>query len=156
MADFRSNMESLCGGTFEGAVVSDDPEDESWRREALVLGPVICDSDKMAMPLAVGQDRSRVWVIKPKGDQLHFYHIHGHDGVEDAVSRYGGLSVIKTGVQARFPADKFSQDLFRREGLEVSVTNVWRFDIAPGELLAYELNREGRHFRAEFDLTTAP
>ncbi len=147
-----SNMKSLCAGTFKGSVVSDDPQDESWRREELTLGPVICEGEKMSMPLAVGQDRTRIWVIEPKGKQLHFYHIHGHDGVEDAVSRYGGLSVIKSGVKAQFPVDKFSQDLFRREGLDVSVTNVWQFDIAPGALLVYELNRDGRHFRAEFDL----
>jgi len=92
-------------------------------------------------------------VITPKGQDLHFFHIHAHsDGTEDAVSRYGGNAIVKSAVQARFPADKFSQNLFVREGLEVSVPNVWSFDIAPDVLLAYELNRSGRHFRAEFDL----
>jgi len=153
-AEFVSNMQTLCGKTYTGQVVSSDPQDESWRRETLVLGPVRCDGARMEMPLAVGEDRSRTWVITPKGENLHFFHIHAHlDGTEDAVSRYGGNAVVKSSVQARFPADKFSQDLFVREGLEVSVPNIWSFDIAPDVILAYELNRPGRHFRAEFDLS---
>ena len=43
--------------------------------------------------------------------------------------------------------------LFRREGSPQSVTNVWAIEIHPGRMFAYELRREGRHFRVEFDLS---
>ena len=33
------------------------------------------------------------------------------------------------------------------------MANVWAVEITP-EIYAYELNREGRHFRVEFDLGT--
>ena len=156
MAEFQAKMATLCDNTYSGQVVSDDPQDESWRQEELILGPVRCEGATMEMPLAVGSDISRTWVITPKGDGLHFYHTHAHDGVEDAVSRYGGMSVIKSGVRAQFPADEFSQKMFVEQGLEASVPNIWSFDIAPDRLLAYELNRPGRHFRAEFDLQSPP
>lgn len=153
-AEFQTKLATLCGQTYMGQVVSDDAQDEDWRKEDLTLGPVRCEGSRIEMPLAVGADTSRTWVLEPKGEGLHFYHIHAHsDGIEDAVSRYGGMAVVKSGVRATFPADDFTKDLFVKEDIAVSVPNVWSFDINPGVQLAYELNRPGRHFRAEFDLS---
>jgi len=155
-AEFKLKMQTLCGQTYTGQVVSEDPQDEDWRKEDLTLGPVRCLGARIEMPLAVGADTSRTWVLEPKGEGLHFFHIHAHsDGTEDAVSRYGGMAVIKSGVRATFPADDFTKELFVRENIPVSVPNVWSFEINPDVQLAYELNRPGRFFRAEFDLTKA-
>lgn len=155
MAEFDTKMRTLCGNIYTGQVVSEDPEDEDWRKATLTLGPVSCSDARIEMPLAVGADASRVWVLEPKGDDLHFYHIHTDGlGGEDAVSRYGGMAVIKSGVRASFPADNFTKELFVREGLAVSVPNVWSFEINPDVSLAYQLTRPGRLFRAEFDIAT--
>ena len=43
--------------------------------------------------------------------------------------------------------------MFVREKREVSLTNVWAFEIAPGATLTYELARPGRLFRVTFDLS---
>ena len=46
------------------------------------------------------------------------------------------------------------RELFLREGIPQSATNVWAIEIEPGRTLAYELRRPGRFFRVEFDLTS--
>lgn len=156
-AQFASNLVDLCGQTFEGEVVSDDPEDADWRGETLTVGPIDCSEVEVKMPLAVGEDRSRVWTIMPASankEWIKLTHIHTlKDGSPDPVSRYGGRTVNDgTAIRQEFPADEFSKSLFRENGLDASVGNVWALEITPDELLAYELNREGRHFRAEFNL----
>ena len=55
--------------------------------------------------------------------------------------------------RAEFPVDQFSIDMFNREGLTASVTNVWAVEIDE-DMFAYELARENRFFRVEFDLAT--
>ncbi|WP_416878437.1 hypothetical protein [Litorimonas sp.] len=156
-AQFASNLVDLCGQTFEGEVVSDDPEDADWRDKTLTVGPIDCSEVEVKMPLAVGEDRSRVWTIMPASankEWIKLTHIHTlKDGSPDPVSRYGGRTVNDgTAIRQEFPADEFSKSLFRENGLDASVGNVWALEITPNELLAYELNREGRHFRAEFNL----
>ena len=55
-------------------------------------------------------------------------------------------------MRAEFPVDAYSIDMFQREGLTASVTNVWAMEITDN-MFAYELSRENRFFRVEFDLT---
>jgi len=43
-------------------------------------------------------------------------------------------------------------DMFLREGLDVSVVNVWAVEIN-NATYTYELSRPNRHFRVEFDVT---
>lgn len=66
---------------------------------------------------------------------------------------YGG-DTQSSGTVSRqeFPVDAESQAMFTREGRSVSNTNVWAMEIAPGRSFVYELAREGRLFRVEFDL----
>jgi hypothetical protein len=42
--------------------------------------------------------------------------------------------------------------MFTKEGRTVSNTNVWAFEIAPGQTLTYELARPNRLFRVAFDV----
>ena len=51
-----------------------------------------------------------------------------------------------------FPVDAQSIATFRANGLDRSVTNVWQVEVSAGTY-AYQLSREGRLFRVEFDLT---
>ena len=135
-------------------MVSDDPRDADWAAEVLTIHFRECSEDEVRIPLHVGENRSRTWIISRQGDGLRLQHDHRHeDGSDDAVSMYGGSTVTPPadGI-AQFPADQFSKDLFEREGLAVSVTNVWTLALTD-EALTYALDRPERHFEVSFDLT---
>ncbi len=157
VSQFHSSVQALCGQSFEGRVVSDDPQDDSWRKEVLTLGPITCVSpEKTTMALNVGADKSRVWSLDlmEQGQALEFKHAHSlKDGSPDPVTNYGGMaSDQSTAKHVIFPVDQFSIDTFRANGLDASVTNVWSFTLEPEKTLTYALRREGREFIAVFDL----
>lgn len=151
---FFSHLSSLCGKAFAGKLVSDDTADADWRDKPMVMHVRQCTDNEIRIPLHVGEDRSRTWVITRSETSLTLKHDHRHeDGKEDALTQYGGTTVDNgTDTRQEFPADIFSKELFIREGIEVSTANVWAIDITPGEGFAYELSRPNRFFRAEFDL----
>lgn len=153
-AAFFQRLRALCGQTFAGRLASPvGPADAAF------AGPVSmqvrdCTADEVRMPVQVGEDRSRTWVVTRTAQGLTLKHDHRHpDGTEDVLSQYGG-STTQSGRADRqsFPADAFSRELFQRQGIPVSMTNVWAMEIEPGRVFAYELNRPDRHFRLEFDL----
>lgn len=159
--DFLSSLSPLCDQIYIGQVTSDDPQDVDWRAVDLTLGPIGCsDEGAISMPLAVGGDTSRTWFLTPSEERIEFRHQHLlKDGSVDPVSDYGGYSQdlrFEDGAWlVDFPADTKTVDIFKATGLDVSITNIWSFDYRPKAQLVYELNREGRHFRAEFDLADA-
>lgn len=159
LQNVMADISALCGETLQGKVTSNDPQDEDWRQEVLVLGPISCsDETEIVMPLAVGKNKSRTWFLTWHGDRIEFRHQHLLDnGDIDPVSDYGGFSesftIESNGWRVEFPADTKTAEIFIATGLEVSITNVWSFDYVNGTSLNYELNRQGRHFRAEFDLS---
>ena len=108
----------------------------------------------MRIPFHVDDDHSRTWVITKSDNGLRLKHDHRHeDGSEDAVTQYGGDTIYE-GAKSRqvFPVDQFSIDMFLKEGLDVSVVNIWAVEIN-NAIFAYELSRPNRHFRVEFDVT---
>ena len=150
----------LCGKSFSGAVVSQDPQDADWRAKTLIVGPIKCDvPNQVEMPLAVGDNKSRTWFVTGKGETLELRHQHLlEDGSLDPVTNYGGVANTAPTVtgntwRAEFPADDLTVDVFKANGLDVSITNVWALEITPDETLKYELKRKNRDFRAVFDLT---
>jgi len=151
---------SLCEQTFTGKVVSDDPQDDDWRKEVLTIGPVNCATgNTVSIPLAVGTNTSRTWVITGQGSSLELRHQHVlEDGSPDPVSEYGGPirgePILSNNTWTMyFPADQKTIDIFNANDLAVSTTNVWSLELTSGERLVYELNRKNRNFRAEFDLS---
>lgn len=152
---FFATLGELCGRAFEGRVVSSDTADREMATQRLVMHVRSCEGDAIRIPFHVGGDRSRTWVITLTAAGLRLKHDHRHEGGgEDALTHYGGDTVSAgTATRQEFPADAFSRALFVRQNRAVSVTNVWAMEIHPGRLFAYELRREGRHFRVEFDLT---
>ena len=144
-----------CGKAFEGRLVSNDEADADFASETLVMHVRECAADEVRIPLHVGEDRSRTWVITRTEEGLRLKHDHRHeDGEEDVITQYGGDSSGSiSGPRVEFPVDQYSIDLFTREGLTASVTNVWAVEITD-EFFAYELSRENRFFRVEFDLST--
>lgn len=151
---FFAQLKTLCGKTFEGRLVSTDPADAAFRAP-IKLAVRDCTADTVRMPVQVGEDRSRTWVVTRTDGGLTLKHDHRHaDGSEDALSQYGG-STTAAGTARRqdFPADAFSRALFERQNIPASMANVWSMEVEPGRLFAYELNRPNRRFRLEFDLT---
>ena len=156
---FYGQLSEYCGKAFAGKLVSDDPQDADFVGADMVMHVAQCDDGQIAIPFHVqgadGEwDRSRTWVIHRTKNSLALHHIHRHeDGKEDSVSRYGGTATDK-GLARRqqFPVDEFSIELFNTNDLAASVTNIWAVEV-DDQRFAYELRREGRFFRVEFDLT---
>lgn len=152
--EFMANLNELCGQTHEGRLVTTDPADADFAGKKLVMGPVACNGNEVQIPFAVGDNRSRTWVITRTNVGVRLKHVHRHDdGTEDKVSRYGG-DTASAGTETRqeFPADEFSKLIFRANKLDRSVDNVWAVEAAPGKHFAYELRRPNRFFRVEFPL----
>lgn len=154
-SDFIAALRTLCGRAFEGRVVTADAADRDMATQRLVMHVRSCEGDTLRIPFHVGEDRSRTWVVTRTTTGLRLKHDHRHeDGSEDALTQYGGdTGAVGTAMRQEFPADAFSRDLFVRQNRAVSVTNVWAMEVHPGRFFAYELRREGRHLRVEFDLT---
>ena len=164
---FWDNLTSHCGSTYAGDLASSDQRDVDFEGRRMFAHWAECSGNRVAIAFHVedddapgGWDRSRTWIITRSADGLRLKHDHRHaDGSEDAVTRYGGdtLSTGTARVQD-FPVDAFSHALFEREGLDRSLTNVWRVEVspagAPGAMFAYQLTRRNdptRLFRVEFD-----
>jgi hypothetical protein len=151
---FWERLQALCGRAYEGRVVTTDAADRDMAGNRLVMHVASCTADTIRIPFHVGADRSRTWVLSRTAAGLRLKHDHRHrDGSEDARTQYGGDTPGPgTAQRQEFPADAFSRELFVRENIPASVTNVWAVEIVPGRIFAYELRRPGRFFRVEFDL----
>ena len=152
---FYARLRALCGQAFEGRVVTGDAADSEMAAARLVIQVRNCAGGDLRIPFHVGNDHSRIWVISRTATGLRLRHEHHpRDGAAAAVTDYGGDTIAPGNPRRQeFPADQASRDLFVRENIPASITNVWAIEIVPGRLLAYELRRPGRLLRAEFDLT---
>jgi hypothetical protein len=153
---FFSRLSALCGRAFEGRVASPAAEaDSSFAGKRLVMHVRECSGDTIRIPFHVGDDRSRTWVVTRTSGGLRLKHDHRHeDGGEDKLTQYGGDTAGQgTARRQEFPADGFSRDMFLREKIPQSVTNVWAMEVVPAQLFAYELRRPNRFFRVDFDLS---
>ncbi|GEM_PF-292199 len=156
---FLAALEPYCGKAFAGEVLVDEPAtgDNAFTTQPLVMHVAECGEDEIRIPFHVGDDHSRTWVLTRVPGGLRLKHDHRHeDGSEDAVTMYGGTTAAAgTANRQEFPVDDESIAMFRREGLDASVTNTWAMEIGPGDRFLYELSRPGgRLFQVEFDLAT--
>lgn len=157
-AGFWQGLHALCGQAFEGRLVSyDENLDAGWLPERMVIHVRRCTDSRVEIPLFVGDDRSRTWVLTLEPGLIRLKHDHRHeDGSEDVVTWYGGHTSDPGRVwRQTFPVDDYSKALFLTNGLEGSVENFWYMEVVPDQHFAYGLTRPGRHLRAEFDLTRA-
>lgn len=152
--EFFSRLTALCGQSFTGHVATTDPADAEMARHTLVMHVRECSPTEIRIPFHVGPDHSRTWVITRTDSGLRLKHDHRHqDGTPDEITQYGGDTIAEgTPERQEFPADQFSKDLFVRNDIPQSVSNVWAMEIRPYDMFAYELRRPGRHFRVEFNL----
>lgn len=166
---FWDALSSHCGNAYAGALTSADERDADLADKRMIAHWAECSDTSIAVAFHIedddmtgGWNRSRTWVLTRTGDGLRLKHDHRHeDGSEDTVTQYGGdtLSTGTARVQD-FPVDAYSIAMFEREGLAVSLTNVWRVEVDPagtsGAKYAYQLTRRNdptRLFRVEFDAT---
>lgn len=148
---FWASLQALCGQTFEGRVVENQPPNGSFQGQALVMHVRECQSGEIRIPFHVGEDRSRTWVITSTATGLRLKHDHRHeDGTEDEITQYGG----DTRGPGSGGAQDFHADVFTADLVPTAATNIWTVEVEPGRLFAYALRREGtdRRFRVEFDL----
>lgn len=155
---FLERLSQHCGEAFAGRIVRNEPAqpDDAFAGKDLVMHVRECEDGEISVPFHVGDDHSRTWVFTRTEGGLRLKHDHRHrDGSDDAVTWYGGMSAeAGTALRQEFPVDEESIALFRREGLDQSLDNVWAVEIEPGERYLYELARpSGRLFQVEFDLS---
>ena len=151
---FWERLQALCGQAFPGRVTTSDPGDSQLAAARLVLHVAHCDPVAVRIAFHASADASRVWVIARTATGFSLTHIHrGQDGREEVRSRYGGETRAPGTIRRQaFPANAFTRALFVREDIAAAATNVWSIEIVPGQMLAYAIDREGRHLRIEFDL----
>lgn len=156
---FMERLAQHCGEAFEGRVLVDEPAQEGespFAGQSLIMHVRECREDEILIPFHVGENRSRTWVVTRTDQGLRLKHDHRHeDGSDETITMYGGDTASEgSAIRQEFPVDQFSIDMFLRDGLDVSTTNVWAMEIEPGERFLYELARPGgRLFQVEFDLT---
>lgn len=153
---FHANLRGLCGNAYAGRMVTSDPQDVAFAGQPLRL-EVRCTPAEVRMGVAVGEDRSRTWVVTRPAGGLRLKHDHRHaDGTADVLTNYGGDARGRgTAGRQSFPADAESIALFRTRGNPASAGNVWTLELTPGASLFYDLQRPNRHFRLEFDVSFA-
>ena len=168
---FWRALESHCGNAYAGELVSNDDVDADMQGADMLMHVRTCDDGRITVPFHIKErgsnwNRSRTWVFTRTESGLRLKHDHRHmDGQSDNVTMYGGDTVdMGTAGKQDFPVDQFSIDMFKREALDVSVTNIWSVEADPvgsdnGQFV-YQLNRstergapENRTFRVEFDVT---
>ena len=152
---FFAALAAHCGNGYQGKLISTDEVDADMRDAVMTMKVGPCSETEIRVPFHVDDNRSRTWIITRTENGLRLKHRHGHeDGTLDTVTNYGGdTSSSGTATRQEFPVDQFSIDMFKKEGLTASVTNVWAVEVTP-DAYTYELKRENRLFRVAFDLST--
>jgi len=152
---FFQNLTALCGQRFEGKVVTTDAQDADFASSRLLMHVRDCSDTEIRVPFWVGEDKSRTWVITRTETGLRLKHDHRDpDGTTHTLHWYGGETANEgTATRQEFPVDQESIDLFNKNDAAVSTTNVWAVEVNPDLNYVYELKRENRHMRVEFDTT---
>ena len=153
---FLARLNALCGQKFLGRVVTTDAADADFAGSRLMMHVRDCSPTEVGIPFAVGEDRSRRWIVTRTDAGLRLKHDHRDpEGVIHGYHMYGGDTVgAGTAERQEFPVDQESIAQFIAGDAEVSTTNVWAVEVHPERMFAYELRRpSGRFLRVEFDLT---
>jgi hypothetical protein len=138
---FYERLVDQCGATFSGSTVFPAEPGEAWKDQVLVARVETCDAREVRIPLSVGEDRSRTWILRRVKGGLQLKHDHRHaDGTPDEISNYGGLTREPgTALSQSFPADDHTAEL-----IPEAATNEWFLSFSEeGSELTYYLERHG-------------
>ena len=149
--EFWTNMQALCGRAFRGSETEAFDDDSDFAGEELIVHFRECSPTEMRIPLHVGENRSRTWIVTRTPEGLRLKHDHRHeDGTEEDITQYGGDTVEPgTATLQEFPMDEFTREL-----LPQAPYHVWSMELEPDEHFAYMLTlpESDRRARFEFDL----
>ncbi len=149
---FWNKLQTHCGKTYEGEIVSGGVAGDGFTGKKLVMHVRSCEKNNIRIPFYVGDDRSRTWVLNMNADKtIQLKHDHRNpDGTEEKSTQYGGTS-SNVGLEnlQMFPADAYTA-----QSIPKAATNVWWFTIE-ADHFTYNLRRVGsdRLFTVKFDLT---
>lgn len=149
---FFEMVSALCGQTFLGKGTY--PEDESHEMIGVEIRLIIesCTESELRMPLHVGADKSRTWIITKTDKGLLLKHDHRYpDGRPHRLTNYGGFANDEgSAYRQYFEADQDTEAL-----LPEAATNVWMMDInLADQVFTYYLERhQAPRYRAEIDLS---
>ena len=130
---FWKSLQALCGKTLQGEIEIDRYDRKLEGKPSMHVR--ICEDDRIEIPFAVGEDRSRTWILTRTNTGLRLKHEHRHkDGTLDEVTDYGGdtKSAGEAGRQS-FVVDEYTKKLVANTD-----KNLWVFEIKDG-YVAYEL-----------------
>lgn len=147
---FWENLQKHCGKAYEGRLADGiiDPDFEGHR---LVMHVRSCDANTIRIPLFLGEDRSRTWVLTYRDGVISLKHDHRlEDGSEDDFTQYGGKAA-NTGFAdlQYFPADP------ETVALKASLARIIWYMTLDEKQFTYNLDYIGsdEFFSIEFDLT---
>lgn len=151
---FFETLKKLCGQRFEGKTEFPQNADHPMVGRKLVMSVETCTDDQIRIPLRVGEDKSRTWILTLSDKGLLLKHDHRHaDGTPDKQTNYGGWAIAEgTANRQRFIADEETAKL-----IPEAATNVWTLEIDEEKhefSYSLERNKEPR-FRAVFILAPA-
>lgn len=135
--EFLGHLEALCDRAFAGEATLTSGAGFEGR---MVMHVRRCEPGEIQIPLHVGENRSRTWIVTRTADGLRLKHDHRvEDGSDDPVTQYGGDTDGEgTATSQSFPADAYTAEL-----LPEAATNVWTMTVEPGVRLTYHLTRDG-------------
>lgn len=153
---FFNTLLEHCGNAYAGAVtLGDDDLDADWIAADIVIEMRECSDNRIRIPLHVGDDHSRTWIINRTQQGLELKHDHRErDGSYDEMTMYGGETFSPgTATSQSFPADEYSKQLFAELGSTASIGNTWWLEMPDSDTLRYRLVRDGREFQVDVDLS---
>lgn len=147
--DFWNQLQKHCGVAYEGVVEAGMTAD--FKDKKLVMHVLSCSAKEIRVPFFVGENKSRTWVFKIKGQKISLKHDHRHeDGSADSVTQYGGTATNFGLANLQiFPADQATQNT-----IPAATGNVWWVTL-DNAFFTYNLRRVGteRIFTVKFDLS---
>ncbi|HMR17906.1 MAG TPA: hypothetical protein PKA53_01285 [Sphingobacterium sp.] len=150
---FLEKFKNLEGKYFEGRIVAGGREGDGFVDQRLLMQVISYSDREVRVPLYVGEDKSRTWILSYSDHVLTLKHDHRHeDGTPDEVTFYGGTSTNSGSPTSQmFPADHETCRL-----IDYACQNVWWITMDE-DSFTYNLRRIGtdRWFSVKFDLTRA-
>lgn len=133
---FFDNLRAYCGRSFRGRaeLATSDAFDGE-----MIMHVRVCRDDEIQIPLHVGENRSRTWILTRTAEGIRLKHDHRYPGgTEEAQTQYGGDTVDEgSPLHQAFPADAFTAEL-----IPEAATNVWNLTLDPeARRLTYHLTR---------------